>query len=119
MATASTGRADKGSSRDPARSAALAARPPRGRRAGQGEAKPKAKQPAPALKSEEADMNSPHFQIEEPRAAAELIARYRDVRRRLYSPATSSELAGGKTRTDPAACKAIATTPEPCRQPEQ
>jgi len=60
-------------------------------------------------------MNSPHSEIEEPRTAAELIARYRDVRGRLYSPAPPSELADGKTRTDPAPCKAIATTPKPCR----
>jgi hypothetical protein len=84
---------------------------------GRGEANHTAKQPAPALKSEEADMNN-HSEIEEPRTAAELIARYRDVRQRLYSPAAAPELADGKTRTNPAACKAIGTIPEPCRQPE-
>ena len=59
-----------------------------------------------------------HSEIEEPRTAAELIAPYRDVRQRLYSPAAAPELADGKTRTNPAACKAIGTIPEPCRQPE-
>ena len=63
-------------------------------------------------------MNS-HSEIEEPRTAAELIARYRDVRRRLYSPATPLELADGKTRTNPATRKAIAAIPEPSRQPER
>jgi hypothetical protein len=86
---------------------------------GRGEAKPRAEQPAPALESEEADMTSPHSEIEEPRTANELIARYRDVRRRLYSPATALELADGKTRTDHVTCKAIATIPEPSREPEQ
>jgi hypothetical protein len=86
---------------------------------GRGEAKPRAKQPAPALESEEADMTSPHSEIEEPRTADELIARYRDVRRRLYSPATALELADGKTRTDHVTCKAIATIPVPSREPEQ
>jgi hypothetical protein len=85
---------------------------------GRGEANHRAKQPAPALKSEEADMNS-DSKIEEPRTAAELIARYRDVRRRLYSPATPLELADdGETRTDQAASKAIATIPAPSRQAE-
>jgi hypothetical protein len=32
---------------------------------GRGEAKPRAKQPTPALESEEADMTSPHSEIEE------------------------------------------------------
>ena len=45
-------------------------------------------------------MTSPHSEIKEPRTADELIARYRDVRRRLYTPATALELADGKTRTD-------------------
>jgi hypothetical protein len=83
---------------------------------GRGEANHRAKQPAPALESEEADMNS-HSEIGEPRTAAELIARYRDVRRHIYSPATRSELADGETRTDHAASKAIATIPKPFRQP--
>jgi hypothetical protein len=83
---------------------------------GRGEANHRAKKPAPALKSEEADMNSPTFEIEEPRTAAELIARYRDVRRRLYSPATPPKL--GCSETDSAPRKAIATIPNPSRQPE-
>ena len=64
-------------------------------------------------------MTSPHSEIEEPRTADELIARYRDVRRRLYSPATALELADGKTRTDHVTRKAIATIPEPFREPDQ
>jgi hypothetical protein len=84
---------------------------------GRGEANHRAKQPAPALKIEDADMNS-HSKIEEPRTAAELIARYRDVRRRLYSPAGPPKLVCSETRTDSAACKAIATIPSPSRQPE-
>jgi hypothetical protein len=108
MATASAGRADKGLSRG---SRAFRAPLRRDRLAvcgqGRGEAKPRAEQPAPALESEEADMTSPHSEIEEPRTANELIARYRDVRRRLYSPATALELADGKTRTDHVTCKAI------------
>ena len=62
-------------------------------------------------------MTSPHSEIEEPRTADELIARYRDVRRRLYSPATALELADGKTRTDHVTCKAIATIPSPPASP--
>jgi hypothetical protein len=62
-------------------------------------------------------MNS-HSEIEEPRTAAELIARYRDVRRRLYSPGSPPKLVCSETRTDSAACKAIATIPLPSRQPE-
>jgi hypothetical protein len=84
---------------------------------GRGEANHRAKQPAPALESEEADMNS-HSEIEEPRTAAELIARYRKVRRRLYSPATLPKLANGETRTDHAASKATARILELSRQPE-
>ena len=64
-------------------------------------------------------MTSPHSEIKEPRTADELIARYRDVRRRLYSPATALELADGKTRTDHVTCKAIAIAPQPSREPEQ
>jgi hypothetical protein len=64
-------------------------------------------------------MTSPQSEIEEPRTADELIARYRDVRRRLYSQATALELADGKTRTDHVTCKAMATIPEPSREPEQ
>jgi Bacterial dnaA protein helix-turn-helix len=82
---------------------------------GRGEANHRAKEPAPALDSEEADMNS-NSEIEEPRTAAELIARYRDVRRRLYSPASPPKL--GSSETDHAARKAIATMPNPSRQPE-
>jgi hypothetical protein len=63
-------------------------------------------------------MNSPHSEIEEPRTAAELIARYREVRRRLYSPANPLKLASREAGTDHAARKAIATIPEPSRQPE-
>jgi hypothetical protein len=63
-------------------------------------------------------MNS-HTEIEEPRTAAEIIARYRDVRRRLYSPASPLKLASNETQTDQAACKAITTIPTPSRQPEQ
>ena len=64
-------------------------------------------------------MTSPHSEIQQPRTADELIARYRDVRRRLYYPATALELADGKTRTDQVTCKAIAAIPEPFREPEQ
>jgi Bacterial dnaA protein helix-turn-helix len=85
---------------------------------GRGKANHRAKQPAPALESEEANMNS-HSEIEEPRTAAELIARYRDVRRRLYAPASPPKLASNETRTDHAACKAIPTIPAPSRQLEQ
>ena len=89
MTTASAGRADKGSSRG---SRAFRAPLQRARLAvsgqGRGEANHKGQTTAPALESEEADMNS-HSEIEEPRTAAEIIARYRDVRRRLYSPANS------------------------------
>jgi hypothetical protein len=85
---------------------------------GRGEANQRAKQPAPALESEEADMNS-HSEIEEPRTAAELIARYREVRRRLYSPATRSELADGETRTNSDACEAIAAILEPRASPNR
>jgi hypothetical protein len=119
MATASAGRAARGCREAPARPRALR----RDRLAvcgqGRGEAKPRAKQPAPALESEEADMTSPHSEIEEPRTADKLIARYRDVRRRLYSPATALGLADGKTRTDHVTRKAIATIPEPFREPDQ
>ena len=63
-------------------------------------------------------MNS-QSEIEEPRTAAEIIARYRDVRRRLYSPATPSKLAENReARTDHATCKALATIPEPSGEPE-
>ena len=85
---------------------------------GRGTANHRAKQPAPALESEEANMNS-HSEIEEPRTAAEIIARYRDVRHRLYSPASPPKLASNETRTNHAACKAITTIPAPSRQPEQ
>jgi hypothetical protein len=84
---------------------------------GRGEANQRVKQPAPALESEEADMNS-HSEIQEPRTAAELIARYRDVRRRLYFPATPPKLANGETRTNHTTHKAIATIPVPSREPE-
>jgi Bacterial dnaA protein helix-turn-helix len=119
MATASPGRAARGCREAPARSArpcsTTASRFPG---QGRGKANPRAKQPAPALESEEANMNG-HSEIEEPPTAAEIIARYRDVRRRLYSPASSPKLASNETRTDPAACKAITTIPAPSRQPEQ
>jgi hypothetical protein len=62
-------------------------------------------------------MNS-HSEIEEPRTAAEVIARYRDVRRRLYSPATPPKLANSETRTDSTPCTAIAPIPGPSREPE-
>jgi Bacterial dnaA protein helix-turn-helix len=118
MTTASAGRADKGSSRG---SRAFRAPLQRARLAvsgqGRGEANHRAKQPAPALKSEDADMNS-YSEIEEPRTAAEIIARYRDVRRRLYSPATPPKLANSETRTDSAPCKAIAPIPGPSREPK-
>jgi Bacterial dnaA protein helix-turn-helix len=84
---------------------------------GRGEANHRAKQPAPALKSEEADMNS-HFEVEEPRTAAELIARYREVRRRLYSPASPPKLASSEIGTTHPARKAIATIPPSARQRE-
>ena len=64
-------------------------------------------------------MTSPHSEIQQPRTADELIARYRDVRRRLYYPVTALELADGKTRTDQVTCKAIAAIREPFREPEQ
>ena len=64
-------------------------------------------------------MTSPHSEIEEPRTADKLIARYRDVRRRLYPPATALGLADGKTRTDHVTRKAIATIPEPDQRPSQ
>ena len=119
MATASASRAARGCREAPARSArpcsTTASRFPG---QGRGKANPRAKQPAPALESEEANMNG-HSEIEEPPTAAEIIARYRDVRRRLYSPASSPKLASNETRTDPAACKAITTIPAPSRQPEQ
>ena len=119
MTTASAGRADKGSSRG---SRAFRAPLQRARLAvsgqGRGEANHKGQTTAPALESEEADMNS-HSEIEEPRTPAEIIARYRDVRRRLYSPATPSKLAENReARTDHATCKALATIPEPSRGPE-
>jgi hypothetical protein len=84
---------------------------------GRGEANHRAKQPAPALESEEADMNS-HSEIEEPTTTAELIARYREVRRRLYSLATLPNFANGETRTNHAASKATARILELSRQPE-
>jgi hypothetical protein len=119
MTTASAARADKGSSRG---SRAFRAPLQRARLAvsgqGRGEANHKGQTTAPALESEEADMNS-HSEIEEPRTPAEIIARYRDVRRRLYSPATPSKLAENReARTDHATCKALATIPEPSRGPE-
>ena len=62
-------------------------------------------------------MNS-HTEIQEPRTAAELIARYREVRRRLYSPATPPKLVNSETRTDSAPCTATAPIPGPSREPE-
>jgi hypothetical protein len=67
-------------------------------------------------KRKEAGMNS-HFEIEEPKTAAEIIARCRDVPRRLYSPASPPKLASNDTRTDHAACKAITTIPRPPASP--
>jgi hypothetical protein len=119
MATAGAGRADKGSSRSsrafraPLQCDRLAV----GGR-GRGEEKPKARQPSSCARKRGVNMTRHDPEIEEPRTAAELIARYRDVRRRLYSPATASELADGKTRTDHATYEAIATIPELSRQPE-
>jgi hypothetical protein len=115
MATASAGRAARGCREAPARSArpcsTTASRFP-----GRAGAKPIKWQKNLLLrsKSEEADMNS-HSELEEPRTAAELIARYRDVRRRLYSPATLPKL--GSSETDHAARKAIATIPNPPASP--
>jgi Bacterial dnaA protein helix-turn-helix len=63
-------------------------------------------------------MNSPYAEIEEPRTAAELIARYREVRRRLYSPASPPKLASSETGTTHPARKAIATLPPPACEPE-
>ena len=70
-------------------------------------------------------MASPHSEIEEPRSSqTNYRSRYR--RRaacRLYFPLQRRSglvwLADGKTRTDLVTCKAIATIPEPSREPEQ
>ena len=103
MTTASAGRTDKGSSRG---SRAFRAPLQRARLAvsgqGRGEANHKGQTTAPALESEEADMNS-HSEIAEPRTAAEIIARYRDVRRRL-SFSRHSVKASGEPRSPNRSC---------------
>jgi Bacterial dnaA protein helix-turn-helix len=64
-------------------------------------------------------MNSLHTEFEEPRTAAELIARYQDVRRRLYAPTPCHRLTDDRTLTERAPCKAITIIPEPSRLPDQ
>jgi Bacterial dnaA protein helix-turn-helix len=64
-------------------------------------------------------MNTLQTEFAEPRTAAELIARYQDVRRPLYAPIPCLKLTDDRTQTDPITSKAIAAIPEPSRQPEQ
>lgn len=119
MATASGGRAARGCREAPARPArpcsAISSRS--GGRAGGSETRG---QKAELLRSKrkEADMNNLQLYTAEPRTAAELIARYQDVRRRLYAPNPCLRLTDGKTPTNRAPCKAITTIHEPSCLPE-
>lgn len=119
MATASGGRAARGCREAPARPArpCSATSSRSGGRAGGSETRG---QKAELLRSKrkEADMNNLQLYTAEPRTAAELIARYQDVRRRLYAPNPCLRLTDGKTPTDRAPCKAITTIPEPSCLPE-
>jgi hypothetical protein len=63
-------------------------------------------------------MNTLQTEFAEPRTAAELIARYQDVRRRLYAPIPCLKLTDDRTQTDRAPCKAIPIISEPSRLPE-
>jgi hypothetical protein len=120
MATAIAPAAPQGVvARLPRGTRALAARPPRGQRAGQGRSQAQGQTTRSCARKRGSRHEEPHPEIEEPRTADEFIARYRDVRRHLYSPATALELADGKTRTDHVTRKAIATIPEPFREPDQ
>ena len=118
MATASAGRAARGCREAPARSArpcsTTASRFP-----GRAGAKPitRAKQPAPALKSEEADMNS-HFRN---RRTEDRSRTYRAIPRGAAPPLfsrNSAKTGQQRNRNQSPTRKAIATIPPPARQPE-
>ena len=120
MATASAGRAARGCREAPARSARpCTATASRFAGQGRGEANHRAKQPAPALKSEEADMNSPTPKSKNRGPQPNLSLDTETCGAASILPQPRQNSPDDKTRTNHAACKAIATIPEPSRQPEQ
>ena len=85
---------------------------------GRGEANHRAKQPAPALESEEANMNSPTPKSKNRGPQPNLSLDTETCGAASILPPVRQNSPDSETRTNHAACKAIATIPEPSREPE-